>query len=58
MNGIVKRAGWTVDEDGTQVFRAIVEYPSGPPDGLTFDIIRKAKPVAIVLVPDQAEAAE
>ena len=52
--GIVRRVGWDEDEDtGEKVFRAIVEYPNGPPagtDALTFNVVWDQLPVKIVLV--------
>ena len=52
--GIVKLVGWDEDEDtGEKVFRAIIEYPNGPPagtDSLTFNVVWDQLPVKLVLV--------
>jgi hypothetical protein len=48
--GIVRSIGWGVDEDGCKVFRAIVEYPDGPPgDDLPINICWTGQPVKIVV---------
>lgn len=46
---IVRSIGW-VGEDGQQVFRAVIEYPNGPPDDLSFNAVWDARPVRIVIV--------
>ena len=52
--GIIRRVGWERDDEtGEKVFRAIVEYPDGPPtdaDALTFNVVWDQLPVKIVLV--------
>jgi hypothetical protein len=49
--GFVRRCGWECDEStGKEVFRAIVEYPNGPPDGLSWSIVWDTVPVQIVVV--------
>lgn len=46
--GIVRAIGWG-EFDGREGFRAIVEFPDGPPD-LPFSVIWNAQPVRIVPV--------
>lgn len=50
MSGIVRRAGWEIDEEGEKVFRTVVDYPNGPPNDLTFAVVWNEMPVAIVVV--------
>lgn len=51
MSGIVRRIGWETDEEtGEKVFRAIVEYPDGPPDpDLPLAVVWQEIPVKIVV---------
>lgn len=55
-DGIIGFVGWKI-VDGKDVYQIIVEYPYGPPDDLTFDVIAKSLPVKIVLA-DAALAEE
>ena len=47
--GVIRRFGWDRDESGKLVFRAVVDYPDGPPD-LPFAVIWHSLPVRIVEV--------
>lgn len=45
--GIVRRIGWEKDEEtGAEVFRAIIDFPNGPPN-LLFSTIWDRKPVNV-----------
>ena len=46
--GIVSRVGWEKDEDGREVFRAIIWFPNGPPD-LPFNTVWDQRPVIVAL---------
>jgi hypothetical protein len=53
--GFLRRVGWEKHEDtGEDVFRAVIEYPNGPPDNLRFSLVWEPIPVAIVPLPETA----
>ncbi len=61
MSGIITKLGWSSNDEGKDVFRAVVEYPSGPDDrdNLTLRTVFNRLPVVIVLAKsEKAEAAE
>jgi hypothetical protein len=49
-HGYVTKVGWEKRENGAPVFRAIVEYPNGPGEGLTWATVWDRHPVKIVEV--------
>jgi hypothetical protein len=53
--GIIRKIGWMEDEYGGQVFQAIVEFPDGPPDSISFQNVWQKAPVTIVVVRDPME---
>lgn len=54
--GRVTRFGWERDEEGANRFRAVVVYDEGPPE-LSFNVVWKSEPVAIVPLADLEAAA-
>lgn len=58
MPGIVRRIGWEKDEEtGLPVFRAIVEYPNGPPS-LPFAVVWGKIPVEIVVIENMTQGVD
>lgn len=45
-DGLITSLGWDIDEDGRKFFRAIVEFPEGPPP-IPPTVIWKSRPVRI-----------
>ncbi len=45
-SGIIRRIGWDKDDEGHAVFRAIIDFPNGPPT-LECRVVFRAMPVTI-----------
>lgn len=50
-SGIITKLGWDKNDEGKDVFRAIIEFPNGPPD-LNALVVWDQKPVTISLTPE------
>lgn len=50
--GIVRRVGWDSNEAGDRVFRAIIDFPNGPP-ALSYAVIWDPQPVEIIVAPEE-----
>lgn len=46
--------GWSKDACGKDIFRAIVDFPEGPPPDITFDVVWRQLPVTIALAKESA----